>query len=124
MNKHNNKKVNKIEESRIRYQRFHSYFHHMLCTNNFYLFYSNNPRCKYGYLPTHKLHSVDQVPPPLMIYLDDTWDTKVSHEHLCFPHSGAGSWKKKFHQTLLLSAWNTIKYCSHILGDEEEYFRF
>ena len=37
-NKNNNKKVKKIEEIRVRCQIFHSYFHHMRFTNNFYYF--------------------------------------------------------------------------------------
>ena len=37
-NKHSNKKVKKIEESRVRCQRFHSYFHHMLFTKKMYYF--------------------------------------------------------------------------------------
>ena len=34
-NKHINEKVEKLGESRIRYQRFHSYFHHMIFTKTF-----------------------------------------------------------------------------------------
>ena len=37
-NKHSNKKVKKIEESRVRCQHFHLYFHLMIFTNNFYYF--------------------------------------------------------------------------------------
>ena len=43
---------------------------------------------------THRLKPVDQVPPPLVICLDDTCYTKVSHGPVCFPHPGAGSEKK------------------------------
>ena len=57
-------------------------------------FDSNNPIWKYGSLPTHRLQSVDQVPPPLVIYLDYTWYTKGSHGPACFSHPGAGSGKK------------------------------
>ena len=49
------KNVNKLEESRVRCQRFHSYFPHMLFTKKCYYFDSNNPICKVGYLPTHRL---------------------------------------------------------------------
>ena len=35
---------------------------------------------------------MDQVPPPLAIYLDYNWDTKVSHRPVCFSHPDAGSW--------------------------------
>ena len=66
----------------------------MICTKHFYSFDSNNPICKYGSLPTHRLQSVEQVPPPLVIFIDDTWDTKVSHLIVCLPHPGAGSEKK------------------------------
>ena len=34
---------------------------------------------------------MDQVTPPLVIFLDYTWDTKGSHGPVCFPHPGAGS---------------------------------
>ena len=37
-NKHSNKKVKKIEEIRVICQHLHSYFHHMLFTNNCYYF--------------------------------------------------------------------------------------
>ena len=33
------------------------------------------------------------MPPPLVIGLDDTWDTKGSHVPLCFSQPGAGSEK-------------------------------
>ena len=36
--KHSNKKVKKLEESRVISQRFHLYFHRMLFTNNCYYF--------------------------------------------------------------------------------------
>ena len=48
-----NKKSNTLEESRLRCQRFHSYFNHMLCTNNFYHFYFKK-RFKYGPFRTHR----------------------------------------------------------------------
>ena len=38
---------------------------------------------------------MDQVPPPLVIELDDIWDTKGSHVHVCVSHIDAGS-KKHF----------------------------
>ena len=85
------KNVNKLEESRVRCQRFHSYFHHILCNNKFYSFDSTNPRWKYSSFLTHRLQSVEQVPPPLLICLDDTWDTTGSHKPVCFSHPGAGS---------------------------------
>ena len=34
---------------------------------------------------------MDQVPPPLVICLDYTWDTKGTHGHVCFSHPCAGS---------------------------------
>ena len=37
---------------------------------------------------------MDQVPPPLVICLDDTWDTKDSHGPVCVSRPGVGSWKK------------------------------
>ena len=80
--------MNKLEESRLRCQRFPSYFHHMICTNNFYSFYSNNSRCKYGYFPTHRIQSFDQVPPPLVICLDENWDKKVAMDLCFFFHPG------------------------------------
>ena len=46
-----NKKVKKLEESRVRYQHFHSYFHHIIFNNNFHHFDSNNPRFKYIFSP-------------------------------------------------------------------------
>ena len=33
---------------------------------------------------------MDQVPPPLVICPDYTWDTKGSHVPVCFSHPGAG----------------------------------
>ena len=36
---------------------------------------------------------MDQVPLPLIIVIDETWDTKGSHEPLYFSHPGAGSEK-------------------------------
>ena len=36
-----------------------------------------------------------QVPPPLVICLDYTWDTKCSHGPVCFYRQGAGSGGKK-----------------------------
>ena len=52
-NKHSNKKVKKIEESRIIFQSFHSYFHHVLFTNNCYYLYLKKPRFNYCYFLTH-----------------------------------------------------------------------
>ena len=37
---------------------------------------------------------MDQVPPPLVIFIDYTWDTKGSHGPMCFSNPGAGSWGK------------------------------
>ena len=37
---------------------------------------------------------MDQVPPPLLICLDENWDTKGSYRPVCSPHPGAGSGKK------------------------------
>ena len=31
------------------------------------------------------------MPPPLVICLDDNWDTKGNHGPVCFAHPGAGS---------------------------------
>ena len=92
--RHRNKKVNEFEEIRLRCQRFHSYFHHIICTNHFYSFDSNSPGCQYGYFRTHRLQSVDQVPPPVLIFLDNTWDKKGIHGPVFFFHPGAGSEKK------------------------------
>ena len=36
---------------------------------------------------------MDQVPLPPVIDLDDTWDTKGSHRHVCFSQPGASSEK-------------------------------
>ena len=33
------------------------------------------------------------MPPPIVICLDNTWDTKDSHGPLCFCHPGSGSGK-------------------------------
>ena len=38
-NKHSNKKVKKLGESIVRCQRFHSYFHHMICTKQILLWF-------------------------------------------------------------------------------------
>ena len=72
-------------------QRFHSYFHHMIFTNKLYSFDSSHPRCNYVSFPTNRFQSVDQVPPLLVIFLDDTWYTKGSHGPVCFSHQGANS---------------------------------
>ena len=34
---------------------------------------------------------MDQVPPPLVIYIDYTWGTKGRHGPVCFSHPGSGS---------------------------------
>ena len=39
---------------------------------------------------------MDQVPPPLVIFLDYTWDKKDSHGPVCFSHTGTGSGGGKF----------------------------
>ena len=70
-------KLEKIEEIRVRCQCFHSYFHHIICTHNCYYFDPNNPRLKYGYLLLHRQYKADQVTLPLVIGLDETWDTKL-----------------------------------------------
>ena len=68
----------------------------MLFTNNFYSFDSNKQICKYDYFPTPRPKSVDQVPPPLVIVFDDTWDTKGIHGPVCFSQPGDG-YEKMFH---------------------------
>ena len=45
---------------------------------------------------SHRRYSVDQVPPPLVIGLDENWDKKVSHGHVRFSQIGAGSDKHFF----------------------------
>ena len=67
----------------------------MIFTKKHYSFDSNNPIRKYGSFTTHGLHSVEQVPHPLVIFLDDTWDTKGIHVPVCFPLLGAGSGGEK-----------------------------
>ena len=36
--------------------------------------------------------------PLILIFLDDTWDTKSSHGPVCFSHPSDGSWEKMFHK--------------------------
>ena len=85
-NKHRNKKVKKLGWSRVRCQPFHSYLHHMICTNNCYSFGSKKPICKYGSFLNHRRQSVYQVPLPLVIGLYGTWDKKGIHIPVCvFP---------------------------------------
>ena len=38
---------------------------------------------------------MDQVPPPLVIFIDDTRDKKGRHGPVCFSHPCAGSREKK-----------------------------
>ena len=54
---------------------------------------------------------MEKVPPPLVVGLDDTWDTKGKHGNVRVSQSGAGSDKLFLHLTLLPSAWNTTKDC-------------
>ena len=75
----------------------------MICTNKFYSFGPNNPICEYDSSPPHMRYSVDQVPPPIGIGLDDTWDTKGSNGHVSVSHPGAGS------IFFVPSAWNITK---------------
>ena len=65
----------------------------MLFTNKFYYFDFKKSTCNYSSFPTHRSKSVDQVPLPLVIGLDDNWDTKGSHGPVCFSQPGAGSGK-------------------------------
>ena len=50
---------------------------------------------------------MDQVPPPLVICLDYTCDTKGIHGHVCFSHPGAGSGGKN---VTLNSALVSVEY--------------
>ena len=65
----------------------------MLFTNNCYYFDFKNSTCNYSSFPAHRSKSVDQVPLPLVIGLDDNWDTKGSHGPVFSSQSGAGSEK-------------------------------
>ena len=89
--KYSNKKLKEIEEIRLIRQCFHSYFHHMLHTQNCNLFNQNDLRCKYGYLTPHTRYPVEQVTIPILIGLDVTWYTKGSHVHMCIFHKDSGS---------------------------------
>ena len=89
-----NKKVKNLEESIVRCQRFQTYFHHIICTKYCYHFDSNNPRCKYGYFPTHRQYSEYQVSLPLVIGFDETLDTKGSNVPVRFYQPGNGSEQK------------------------------
>ena len=57
----------------------------MFCTPKFYSFDPNNPRFKYGYLTPNSRYSVEQVPPPIVVGLDQTWDKKVAMDMFLFP---------------------------------------
>ena len=85
------KKVKDLEEIIIRCQRFCSYYHHMICNHNFYSFDTTNPGCKYGAYALHRHHTVHQVPPPLVIGLDDNLYTEGIHGHVCVSQKGVGS---------------------------------
>ena len=53
-NKHGKKKVKRLGESIVIYQNLYSYVHHMLFTNNFYYFGSNNPKCRCDSFPDNR----------------------------------------------------------------------
>ena len=92
-NKHSNKNIKKSEESGVRRQRFHSYLYHILFYQQLLLLWLKKTRFNYGYFPTHWLKSLEQVPLPLVIGIDDTWDTKGSHGPVCFYQPYYGSEK-------------------------------
>ena len=106
--KPSNKKEKGPEEIRVIFYRFHSSFSHMIFTEHFYSFVSSNVSYKCVFPPPHRQYSVEKVPPPLVIVLNDTWDKKGRNGHERVSQTGAGSDKH----------FCSVKLCLHNNGTQ------
>ena len=106
--KHSNKKEKEPEEIKVTCQHFHSSFHLMIFTYSCYYFGPNNTIFNYDSLTAPRWYPVDQVPPPLVIRLDDNWDTIGRNRHVRVSQSGDGS-NKHFCFVKLCFCKNIIK---------------
>ena len=128
--KHSNKKEKEPEEIKVTCQHFHSSFHLMIFTYSCYYFGPNNTIFNYDSLTAPRWYPVDQVPPPLVIRLDDNWDTIGRNRHVRVSQSVDGSNKhfcsvilwlhqRRIQLNILIIFWRTGMRITHF--DKKSY---